>query len=248
LAWQGCTEQENVAVKERIRVGGRSARIQSAVHEAVKRLSARTDREELTVPQIAAEAGVTPSTIYRRWGDLGSLLADVAVARLRPIADPEDTGATASDLRAFIEQFTEEMSSPVGRALIRDVFSPPGETYPVQCAGFTYEHLATIVSRAKARGEAPFDIDEVIDHVVAPIIYHILYGYREPTLDYCHALLDRLRSLPAAGARPAPADPAAPRRASKEPAGRASVRAPRVASAKRRVARKSAASKSPSRR
>jgi AcrR family transcriptional regulator len=186
---------KSVAVKERIRVGGRSARIQSAVHEAVKRLSAESDRAELTVPQIAAEAGVTPSTVYRRWGDLSALLADVAVERLRPIADPDDTGAATSDLRAFIEQFMEEMSSPVGRALMRDVFSSE-ETYPCQCAGFTREHLTTIVARAKARGEAAFDIDEVIDHVVAPIVYHILYGDREPTLDYCHALLDRLQSLP----------------------------------------------------
>src|SRR6202047_378489 len=151
-AWQGCTEQ-GVTVKERVRVGGRSARIQSTVHEAVRRLSTGTDRDQLTVPQIAAEAGVTPSTIYRRWGDLAALLADVALQRLRPIADPEDTGAMASDLRAFIEQFMEEMSSPVGRALIRDVFSPSGETYPVQCAGFTPEHLTTIASRAIARSE-----------------------------------------------------------------------------------------------
>jgi AcrR family transcriptional regulator len=173
------------------------------VHEAVKRLSAETHRDQLTVPQIAAEAGVTPSTIYRRWGDLAALLADVAVQRLRPIADPEDTGAVASDLRLFIEQFMEEMSSVVGRALIRDVFSPSGETYPVQCGGFSRDHLTTIVSRAKARGEAAFDIDEVIDHVIAPIIYHILYGDRELTLDYCHSLLDRVQSLPAEKARPA---------------------------------------------
>ena len=185
-----------MAVRERIRVGGRSARIQSAVHAAVRRLGSETDRDQLTVPQIAAEAGVTPSTIYRRWGDLAALLADVAVERLRPIADPEDTGAVTSDLRAFIEQFMEEMSSPVGRALVRDVFSTAGEAYPVQCGGFTREHLATIVARAKARGETPFDIDEVIDHVVAPIVYHILYGDRELTLAYCRQLLDRLQSLP----------------------------------------------------
>jgi AcrR family transcriptional regulator len=184
-----------VAVKERVRVGGRSARIQSAVHEAVKRLSAATDRADLTVPQIAAEAGVTPSTIYRRWGDLSALLADIAVERLRPIADPEDTGSVASDLRAFIEQFMEEMSSPVGRTLMRDVFSSE-DAQPCQCAGFTRDHLATIAARAKARGEVPFDSDEVIDHVVAPIIYHILYGDRAPTLEYCHALLERLQSLP----------------------------------------------------
>jgi AcrR family transcriptional regulator len=212
-----------VAVRERIRVGGRSARIQTAVHEAVKRLAAGADREELTVPQIAAEAGVTPSTIYRRWGDLSALLADVAVERLRPIADPEDTGAVASDLRLFIEQFMEEMSSPVGRALMRDVFSSE-ETYPCQCAGFTREHLATIVSRAKARGETAFDVDEVLDHVVAPIIYHILYGDRELTLDYCHALLGRLQSRPTAGATAAQRG---------QQAGRSPVRAPRATPKKR---------------
>ena len=182
-----------MAVKERVRVGGRSARIQSAVHEAVRRLEAETNRDELTVPQIAAEAGVTPSTIYRRWGDLAALLADVAVERLRPITDPEDTGAMASDLRVFIEQFMEEMSSPVGRSLLRDVFSPSGESYPGQCASFTREHLTTIAARAKARGETAFDVDEVIDHVVAPIIYRILFGDRELTLDYCHTLLDRIQ-------------------------------------------------------
>jgi AcrR family transcriptional regulator len=185
-----------VAVKERIRVGGRSARIQSAVHEAVTRLGAAAPRDELTVPQIAAAAGVTPSTIYRRWGDLSALFADVAVQRLRPVSDPEDTGAMASDLRAFIEQFMEEMSSPVGRELMRDVFAEPGEARTFQCGCFTTDHLTTIAERAKARGETPFDIDEVIDHVIAPIIYHILYGGRKVTLDYCHALLDRIRSLP----------------------------------------------------
>jgi AcrR family transcriptional regulator len=184
-----------LAVKERIRIGGRSARIQDAVHEAVKKLGASTCRDDLTVQQIAAEAGVTPSTIYRRWGDLPALLADVAVARLRPIADPEDTGAMASDLRLFIEQFMEEMSSEVGRALIRDVFAA-GQTPADQCAHFTHGHLTTIAERAKARGETAFDVNEVVDHVVAPIIYHILFGTRQPSLDYCHSLLSRLKSLP----------------------------------------------------
>jgi AcrR family transcriptional regulator len=184
-----------VAVKERIRIGGRSARIQNAVHQAVKKLGAKTSRDDLTVQQIAAEAGVTPSTIYRRWGDLPSLLADVAVERLRPISDPEDTGAVASDLRLFVEQFMEEMSSDVGRALIRDVFAA-GETPADQCAHFTHGHLTTIAERAKARGETAFDVNEVVDHVVAPIIYHILFGTKQPSLDYCHSLLSRLKSLP----------------------------------------------------
>lgn len=187
-----------MAVKERVRAGGRSARIQSAVHDAVNRLSQTTARDALTVPQIATEAGVTPSTIYRRWGDLPALLADVAVERLRPVGEPEDTGAVATDLRAFIDQYAEEMSSPVGQALMRDVLAPTAESFPGQCCTFTRTHLATLVARAKARGETPFDIEEVIDHVVAPIIYHILFDDRPMTPAYCHQLLARLRSLPSA--------------------------------------------------
>lgn len=187
-----------MAIKELVRAGGRSARIQSAVHDAVNRLSKTTARDALTVPQIAAEAGVTPSTIYRRWGDLPALLADVAVERLRPVGEPEDTGSVAGDLRAFIEQYAEEMSSPIGQTMIRDVLWPAGESFPGQCCAFTRTHLDTIVTRAKARGEATFDIEEVIDHVVAPIIYHILFGDRPMTQDYCHQLLARLRSLPQA--------------------------------------------------
>ena len=49
-----------MAVKEQVRIGGRSARIQAAVHAAVRELTAEADRGELTVPVIAARAGVTP--------------------------------------------------------------------------------------------------------------------------------------------------------------------------------------------
>lgn len=189
---QGSEVRAEMAVKERVRFGGRSARIQAEVHKAVKALWAETDRAELTVPMIAARAGVTPSTIYRRWGDLSALLSDVAVERLRPIADPDDTGVTATDLSAFVEQFAEEMSSPVGRALIRDVFANPNDTNDAsQCSRFTREHLTTIADRATGRGEAPFDVAETMDLVIAPIMYRILFGEEPVTPAYCALLLRR---------------------------------------------------------
>lgn len=66
------------------RPGGRSARVQDAVHKATCQLLDEQGRASVTVPMIAARAGVTPSTIYRRWGDVVELLADVAIERLRP--------------------------------------------------------------------------------------------------------------------------------------------------------------------
>ncbi len=103
-----------------VRPGGRSARVQAAVHAAVRELTAEMGRDALTVPLIAQRAGVTPSTVYRRWGDLRELLSDVAVERLRPDTAPRDHGCLAADLTAWAEQFLDEMASPTGRTYIRD--------------------------------------------------------------------------------------------------------------------------------
>ena len=96
------------------RPGGRSARVQAAVHQAVRELQREQGRDGLTVPAAAARAGVTPSTIYRRWGDLSQLLADVAVEQLQPEQAPPDTGSFYGDLLAWLEQYFDEMSSVPG--------------------------------------------------------------------------------------------------------------------------------------
>jgi AcrR family transcriptional regulator len=190
---QKTVAEEEKMPKEMLRQGGRSARIQTEVHRAVEELSAKMDRSALTVPLIAERAGVTPSTIYRRWGDLGQLLADVAVRRLRPIADPEDTGSARSDLEAWVLQYAEEMSSRVGRALLRDVLSTSEEpAYATQCWRYTHAHLTTLAERAGARGERPFDVHAVVDRIVAPIVYHILFNDRGVAPEYCRELVDAL--------------------------------------------------------
>ncbi|MHA6313756.1 TetR/AcrR family transcriptional regulator [Pantoea sp. S-LA4] len=178
--------------KEMIRQGGRSARIQAEVHKTVNQLLKTTDRAVITVPMIAEQAGVTPSTIYRRWGDLSQLLADVAVDRMRPIAEPEDTGEMVSDLTAFILQYVEEMSSKVGRQMLADVIGSYSDDASQKCCGYTVQHLETLNSRALARGEPGFDVAQVIDGVVAPVMYHILFNDREITASYCQSLIQRL--------------------------------------------------------
>ncbi len=181
-----------MVAKERTRFGGRSARIQQSVHDAVEDLSAEIDRSELTIPLIAARAGVPPSTIYRRWGGLPDLLADVAVKRLRPISDPVDTGAMKTDLQSWVEQFTEEMSSDVGKAMIRDVFSNPLDTKSAgRCSGYTHDQLQVIADRAANRGEEAFDVDEIVDHVIAPIMHRILFDGTPLSAAYCRSLIDR---------------------------------------------------------
>jgi AcrR family transcriptional regulator len=161
------------------RPGGRSARVQAAVHQATRQLLDEQGRAAVTVPMIAARAGVTPSTIYRRWGDLAELFADVAVERLRPESDPPDTGTVQGDLLAWADQFRDEMSSELGRAMVRDVVSARsveamGELCP--CAQFAMCQLGAIVARGRARGQQVPKVEMLMDRVVAPIVYRMMFG------------------------------------------------------------------------
>jgi AcrR family transcriptional regulator len=180
--------------REMIRQGGRSARIQQAVHEAAQALLREVGRSAINVPMIAERAGVTPSTIYRRWGDVAQLLADVASERLRPAAEPDDTGSLEGDLEAFFLQYAEEMASKVGRDLLRDVLCETGlGAAASRCCQYTVNQLGTIRARALARGGSAFEIDEAIDIVLAPICYHILFSDRDPSPNYVLSLLKRFR-------------------------------------------------------
>ncbi|WP_267715567.1 TetR/AcrR family transcriptional regulator [Streptomyces sp. CoH17] len=172
--------------RQGVRPGGRSARVQASVHTAVRELMEDRGREALTVPLVAQRAGVTPSTVYRRWGTLQELLSDVAVERLRPDTEPEDHGDLRSDLTAWAEQFLDEMSSASGRAYIRDALlgDPDGDNAG-QCSAYAAEQINVILARARDRGENTPDVETAMDRVVAPLMYRILF--RPAGLDAAYA-------------------------------------------------------------
>ncbi len=145
------------------------------MHQAVKCLEASAPRESLTVPRIAATAGVTPSTIYRRWGDLAELLADVSLSRLRPDGEPPDTGTLVGDLQAWGEQYLEEMVSAPGQRALNDVMASADLERRQCCYRYGESIMATLVARARARGEAAPEVAALMDGVVAPMTYRLLY-------------------------------------------------------------------------
>jgi AcrR family transcriptional regulator len=166
---------------EGTRPGGRSARIQQSVHDATRELLAVAGREEVTVQLIALRAGVNPTTIYRRWGDLAALLSDVATERFRQVEPPAHTGSLEGDLALWAEQLAEEMSSGPGRSFAADVIAGDGDGRNAgACARHSAETVAGILDR-HPEDSGP-DVDEVIDHVVAPIMYRILFA-RDRSLD-----------------------------------------------------------------
>jgi AcrR family transcriptional regulator len=183
-----------------IRPGGRSERIQNAVHAAVIELRLEHPEADLTITMIAERASVTPSTIYRRWQSLPKLLADVALHRIHSDPLPPDTGSLRTDLLVLLEQFVEDICSGPGRVLLQERVS--NVTVARRAAGYAYGSLAVLADNAKRRGEVAPDPDRLLDLLVAPVLYRIVFTGQDISTTYQASLVDIVMAALPLAARP----------------------------------------------
>jgi AcrR family transcriptional regulator len=101
------------------RPGGRSARVQAAVFEATAELLRGPDWSRITMAKVAERAGVTSTTVYRRWGSLENLVGAVANATVSDRAPLADTGTLAGDIRAHSVTLVNDLTGENRRFLLR---------------------------------------------------------------------------------------------------------------------------------
>ncbi len=171
-----------------IRPGGRSERIQRAVHAATKGLLQEVGRGEITIAQIAARAEVPPSTIYRRWSSLEALLAAVASESFHSDRDPPNTGTFRGDLETWVEHLVDDLSSAPGRELMKERIM--NTEVAQRAAGYAYANLQVLTRQAEERGERVHDPDRLMDLIVAPILYRIGLVGQNITAAYRKELID----------------------------------------------------------
>ncbi len=160
------------------RRGGRSARVQEAVYAAVGQLVGEGHRESMTIPQVAERAGVNPTSIYRRWGSLDALLEQVAVAALTRDEPLPDMGTFAGDLTAWAVIIAEDIERPQRASYLRAlVAAREGRiTEDCPCWRIRREQAALMIDRAAARGEHVPQVRHVLDHIIAPLYHHAVFG------------------------------------------------------------------------
>ncbi|MET9348297.1 TetR/AcrR family transcriptional regulator [Streptomyces termitum] len=179
------------------RPGGRSARVGEQVHRAVTDLIGERGYGNFTVGEVAARAGVADSSVYRRWGNLETLLTDVALTRLNTRSPMPDTGSLEGDLRTYAAQVAREITGPDGPAVLRlaVALSNDGQRGPRAGDALRTERmrqLQSMLDRATERGESAPDAPTVLDHVLAPMYIRVLFGMVPLTPEYVDGLVDRL--------------------------------------------------------
>ncbi|MFJ8852569.1 TetR/AcrR family transcriptional regulator [Streptomyces sp. NPDC102437] len=168
----------------RRRPGGRTARIRAQVLDAALAELAEHGYDGLTTDAVAARAGVHRTTVYRRWRDVGGLLADVLDAAGDDDWQPPDTGSLEGDLTALNEEIQTGMSAqpPVMAALIAASFrSEKAAEAQQRLWEDRYARCGIVVGRAVRRGELPprTDARRLLIAATAPL-YHQLVLLRTP--------------------------------------------------------------------
>ena len=159
------------------RPGGRSARVRDDVYAAVGKLAGEGQLDTLTIPQVAERAGVNPTTIYRRWGSIEALCAEVAVAALTADEDLPDTGTLAGDLAIWAAIIAADIERPARLVYLRAlVASRTGLVPDCPCWEQRRSQAELMLTRARERGERTPSAMQVLDHVVAPLYHHAVFG------------------------------------------------------------------------
>ncbi|WP_221356801.1 TetR/AcrR family transcriptional regulator [Streptomyces beigongshangae] len=164
-----------------VRPGGRTARVRAAVLRAAGDVLAEQGFALLDLADVARRAGVGKTTVYRRWGSVTGLVADLLGDMAEQSLPRTDTGSVLEDLRANAALVRRTLADPRQGALFRAVIAAAacdGRTaaalrrfYDVRVAEW-----APCVEQGVARGELPAGTDagEVVRAVSAPLYYALL--------------------------------------------------------------------------
>jgi AcrR family transcriptional regulator len=176
------------------RPGGRSARIRAAVHRAVEELLAEGPAEALTIPLVAARAGVHPTTLYRRWGSLAELTADVASSRFSGDIVVPDTGTLRGDLERWASDVAKDLEDPDVLAVVRAAIGAAGSAGGGLCVADRHAQLSAMLERERSRdasADVP-DVERAADALLGPLYYRAIFSGRPAPPDWARELVGAL--------------------------------------------------------
>jgi len=180
------------------RTGGRSSLVVAAVRSAVETLVAELGAENVTIALIAERAGVNATSIYRRWGDLSTLINEVAAYKLDPERTLPDSGSFEEDIRGWAHELAEHFGKPANRSLLR-AGAALANAGTSDCTINRRREAAVLVERVHAHPEGEAEsgapvptADQVINYVVSPITYRAIFAPDPLTPEEVDGLVDDL--------------------------------------------------------
>ncbi|GHC79521.1 transcriptional regulator [Nocardiopsis terrae] len=163
------------------RPGGRTARVRTSVLEAAGDALAERGMDGLDLADVARRAGVGRTTVYRRWGSVPALVADLLQDMAEQSQPRAETGSLIEDLTANAHLVRETLAHPRQGPLFKAIIAAATcDERTARALHRFYEvrvrEWAPCVERAVERDELPegTDAHEVVRAVSAPLYYRLL--------------------------------------------------------------------------
>ncbi|MGW3409383.1 TetR/AcrR family transcriptional regulator [Streptomyces sp. NPDC000888] len=173
-----------------VRPGGRTARVRAAVLRAAGDVLAEQGFAHLDLADVARRAEVGKTTVYRRWGSVTGLVADLLSDMAEQSLPRVETGSVLGDLRANAALVRRTLADTRQGALFRAVIAAAaGDVRTGEALRRFYDvrvaEWAPCVEQGVVRGELPVGTDAalVVRAVSAPLYYSLLTGGVAPDDD-----------------------------------------------------------------
>jgi AcrR family transcriptional regulator len=174
-----------------------------AVLEAAVRLLRDPGHGPLTLPVIAAAAGVGRQTVYRWWSTPGEVLLEALAEQASVQVPTPATGSLDEDLRVFLERTLRGAAGPTTAPVLRGLAREAArdEQAAELLRTFTATRRAALrdlLLRHSDRFTRDVDVDLLVDQVYGLLWYRLLIGHAPLDDDTARRLTEGL--VAAAGA------------------------------------------------
>ena len=162
----------------------RSERVHRKILEATRQLLTEGSFADLRLEHVAARAGVSKATIYRRWRSKEALALELLIELAGPHIAVEETGNTREEMLAAIvnpmRAVTDTSFGPVIRALLSHIAVNPslGDPFRATVVQARRDEVARVIARGIARGDLRTDADPTIatELLVGPVYFRLMFG------------------------------------------------------------------------
>lgn len=176
------TDHDRVAPPRRGRGGRPAGEAPALALAAAMRLVVERGYTGMSLDAVAADSGVSKTTLYRHWPTKEELA--VAAVRAIPCEFPPLTPDPEQDALTLLRHVAQSLASPYGAMMRRFVDAAAdhpqlGAAWRESVIAPRRKHLAGIVERARREGQlrADLDVEFAVDTLLGGIMYrHLVTG------------------------------------------------------------------------
>ncbi|WP_033295483.1 TetR/AcrR family transcriptional regulator [Amycolatopsis jejuensis] len=177
------------------RPGGRNALVRARILAATVDLVARDGLSGLRYEDIAEQAGVNKTSVYRNWPDREELVHEALRSHVEQTLPLADTGDLRRDLADFMVAHSESLTSPAGYASLQAARQAGRDSelgrFLDLYLDLRRDHFRERVDRAVAKGEIPpVDIDLLFRLIGGPTHFQVNWNRGPLTRAQAEELVD----------------------------------------------------------